>query len=338
MIRYFPQLYEDELLFSWLTRMYAHSPYTTSSTFKKTIFRRENEPIDYLFYNGLSDEAYKSIDDKFGIKNLIQAYTLVPFYSSFFLADEKKRIMNRAVRLQPSITHFLSFPTVHCSYVRFCPLCAQESTEIYFTRKANILGIDYCPIHHCRLNTTDIRTDKERFSSFKTLDQINLDLSVADTLDESDINIRFAKYVVDFLRAKQNYKNNIPIGIYLGSKLEGTKYLSPRGGQKNLDVLLSDMELFYRGYKGWDITKPRLATIFRDSFINIIDILLIAYFIGITADELQHPSLPPTTQTERFDFRVRELSQQGYKASEIASMMSVNKEVVRQVLMGKYIK
>ena len=92
MIRYLPQIYEEELLFSFLSRLYAHSPYTTSSTFKKSILRRETEAVDYTFYNCFNEETAELLDKKFGIENLIKKHTLVPFYSAFYSREAKNEI------------------------------------------------------------------------------------------------------------------------------------------------------------------------------------------------------------------------------------------------------
>ena len=72
--------------------------------------------------------------------------------------------------------------------------------------------------------------------------------------------------------------------------------------------------------------------------MNVFDILLIALFLGIKNDELLHPSLPEKSQSELFDEKVNELYRGGMNISRIAREMNANKEVIRQILLGAYVK
>ena len=338
MIRYLPQIYEEELLFSFLSRLYAHSPYTTSSTFKKSILRRETEAVDYTFYNCFNEETAELLDKKFGIENLIKKHTLVPFYSAFYSREAKNEILQKAIRLEPNISKSLAYPTEHCGYVRYCPICIKGSGEPYFTREAQIMGADFCPRHFCQYRNANLKVDKEKYISFKSLDQIDFDFSIPKMISESDINIKVSAYVSDFVRAEQNYNRDIPIGSFLTSKIENTKYVSSRGVQRNLDLLLSDMGSFYEGLEYYKINKSRLANILRNRYMNVFDILLIALFLEIKTDELLHPILPEKSQSELFDEKVNELYRGGMNISRIARETNANKEVIRQILLGAYVK
>lgn len=338
MIRYLPQIYEEELLFSFLSRLYTHSPYTTSSTFKKSILRRETEAVDYTFYNCFNEETAELLDKKFGIENLIKKHTLVPFYSAFYSREAKNEILKKAIWLEPNISKSLAYPTEHCGYVRYCPICIKGSGEPYFTREAQIMGADFCPRHFCRYRNANLKVDKEKYISFKSLDQIDFDFSIPKMISESDINIKVSAYVSDFVRAEQNYNCDIPIGSFLTSKIENTKYVSSRGAQRNLDLLLSDMGSFYEGLEYYKINKSRLANILRNRYMNVFDILLIALFLGIKTDELLHPILPEKSQSELFDEKVNELYRGGMNISRIARETNANKEVIRQILLGAYVK
>lgn len=254
MIRYLPQIYESELLSSWLSRAYSHSPYISSASFRHTIIDKPTVSIDWLFYNEYSKDFIMLLNKKYGLKNLIEKHTLVPFYSSFFLSKQKKEVLHKAMNCEPCITHFLSYPTTHMRTIKYCPKCISEHREPYFALEPQIIGMNYCPIHKCKYKNTDIIIDREKLLEIKIYDMSDFDLSEPKTLDKDNINIKVSKYISQFLHTEPNYDNNVPIGSFFTFKLEGTKYLSKRGGQRNLDLLISDMNEYYSGLDYYDLT------------------------------------------------------------------------------------
>ena len=339
MIRYLPQIYENELLSSWLSRAYSHSPYISSASFRHTIIDKPTVSIDWLFYNEYSKDFKKLLNEKYGFKNLIEKHTLVPFYSSFFLSKQKKEVLHKAMNCEPCITHFLSYPTTHMRTIKYCPKCISEHREPYFALEPQIIGMNYCPIHKCKYRSTNILLDREKLLEFKSMDLIDFDLSPIEQSEEDNINIKVARYIYEFLHTAPNYDNDIPIGLFLRSKLEGTEYMSTRGKQiKNLNQLLSDITEFYKDLEYFELSRWRLCHILMGSYINVYDILLIAYFLHISIQDLINPSLPQKSQLEQFDLTVNEMFMNGMNYMDIARTLKTDKEVIRQVILGKYIK
>ena len=74
------------------------------------------------------------------------------------------------------------------------------------------------------------------------------------------------------------------------------------------------------------------------SYINVYDILLIAYFLQINIQDVINPILPHQSQLELFDMKVNEMFRKGMNYMDIARALKTDKEVIRQVILGKYIK
>ena len=338
MICYLPQIYENELLSSWISRAYAHSPYISSISYRKTIFSKDNESLDYHFYNAYNNEFKELLEAKYGLINLINNHTLFPYYSAFLPLEKKNVALQMALELQPFISKNISYPLRQGKtlYVRYCPLCIKSHYEPYFVIESQV-DINYCPIHFCHYRNTQLKIDKEKLMEFKSMDQIDFDFTNIKTIEENDINIRVAKYVSEFINAKPKYDNNVPIGAFLTSRLENSKYIKgKRGGKKNLDLLLSDLNAFYIGLENYRINKSRLALIFRNEYINVYDILLISYFLHINIQDLIHPYLPPVSQLELFDETVLEMYQQGMNYFQISKSLNVDKETIRHICLGHY--
>jgi hypothetical protein len=145
-----------------------------------------------------------------------------------------------------------------------------------------------------------------------------------------------AEYVYQVNELPIEFNSNVLIGDFLTSRLEGTKYLSARGQQRNLDILFSDISTFYKDLENFTLTKRRLAAILLNQSFNNFEVCLISYFLGIEPPELTQPTLPETPVTVRFDNRVRELNKEGISMNQIALRMNVDHEAVRQILKGAY--
>jgi hypothetical protein len=208
--------------------------------------------------------------------------------------------------------------------------------ETYFKTLHQIRELVVCPLCGVGLESTDLVDYKGRQNVFKSLDQLN-PLGVANRLyANDDINRRVAEYVYQVNELPIEFHSNILIGDYLTSRLEGTKYLSPRGQQRNLDILFLDISIFYKDLENFTLTKRRLAAILLNQSFNNFEICLICYFLGIEPSELTQPTLPETPVTVRFDNRVRELNKEGISMNQIALRMNVDHEAVRQILKGTY--
>lgn len=222
-----------------------------------------------------------------------------------------------ALDLQPFISKNISYPLRQGKtlYVRYCPLCVKSHKEPYFVREAQI-EINYCPTHFCHYRNTQIKIDKEKLIEFKSMDQVDFDFSNIEIINENDINIRVAKYI----------------------RIENTIYIKGhRGGKKNLDLLLSDLNDFYQGLETFRINKSRLALIMRGKYINVYDILLISFFLHINIQDLIHPYLPPKSQLELFDNKVLDMHKQGKNYLQISKELNVDKETIRQIcFFGEY--
>jgi hypothetical protein len=208
--------------------------------------------------------------------------------------------------------------------------------ETYFRTVHQIRELVVCPLCGVGLENTNLVDDKTRQNVFKSLEQLS-PLGVANRLyAKDDIDRRVAEYVYQVNELPIEFQSTILIGDFLTSRLEGTKYLSPRGQQRNLDILFSDISVFYQDLEKFTLTKRRLASILLNQSFNNYEVCLISYFLAIEPSELTKPTLPETPVTVRFDKRVRQLNKEGISMNQIALRMNVDHEAVRQILKGTY--
>lgn len=148
----------------------------------------------------------------------------------------------------------------------------------------------------------------------------------------SDREYQIAEYVMQVFDAPMNYENDVLIGRFLRSRLEGTKYTSLRGEQVFARMLHEDLREHYK-----DLLPPTLTEwyhtqkIFCAQTFHCYDICLMAKFLGISVEDLLNPVLPQFTLQQRFDAQLRLLRSQGMTQKAAAAVLGVTLETVKSL-------
>ena len=339
MIKSFPVIYPNESFYSYLSRLFCHSGYIWSVGITSEMFKRPNEYINFNFVNVLNEDFRNKLFEYIKFEEIILNHTLSKHYLRFLPKEKKEEVFYRLLNNETSIYRYLPIPANKDNYfLKYCPACVIEDRkkygEAYFHIEHQIYEVCCCTEHKCKLINTKIPNNQSRDSSLIPLEN----LITALTVDEvNDFVLGINKYIVDVFNKPLVFDDDVEIGKYLVSRLD-EKYISPRGGQKDLTKILVDLKNYYKNYSDFDITKGRLATIYRDEYLNVFDVLLIAYFERISVDELCGKKEKIKDRTKNFDERVKYLYKSGKNKLQIASIMGVDKEVVRQILLGTYDK
>ena len=344
MIKFLPIIYPDESVYSYLCRLYVHSGYVWHRGFAEEVFNLWSEAPEYNFINALNDNFRKTLERYIPYERLLLEHTLFPHYARFLPKERRRKAYEYALTNRPFLHKYLSIPNDKKNYyLRYCPKCVEADRkhygECYFHIQHFIPSVHVCPTHVCGLVDTTVPNTKQRSSILMPLEQIITAEGIGETVeyDADDINIRVAKYINDVLHQPLDLDTDALIGDYLTVKLRD-EYVSPRGEQRNLTELDRDMAVYFKGLDFYDITKQRLAYVFRNNSFNAYDILLVAMFENIAPEDLCTYSGYTEPKHILFDRQVRELRQQGMSQAEIAGIMNVNHEVIRQILLGTYDK
>lgn len=342
MIKSFTSIYPDESVYSYLCRLYAHSGYVWHRGFANEVFERWNENPEYNFINTLNKQFRDTLESFIPFNKLILEHTLFTYYARFLPKENRIKAYEHAMTNKTYIHKYLPIPNGKKDYyLRYCPRCVEEDRhkngECYFHIKHLIPSVHICSKHNCELVDTSIPNTKGRNVIIMPLEQIisQNGIDKAIEYDEDNINVRVAKYISEVISQPFNKDTDILVSDYLTIKLKD-KYVSPRGEQRNLIEINKDMAEYFKELKTYTITKQRLAWIFRNNYYNPYDTILTAIFEGISPQDLCSYFGYSEPKHIAFDRKVRELREQGKNNSEIAGIMNVNHEVVRQILLGTY--
>lgn len=341
MIKFLPEIYPDEAVYSYLSRCYARSGYIWNKGFAKEIFERPTANIDCSLLNVLTPEFKEIIGNKIGLKELILNHTLFKYYARFLPLEKRKRVFEKALSNEPFLSQHLPIPLhTDTSCLRYCPECVKEDRikyrEAYIHITHTIPDINVCSKHNCELINVEFIKNKINNTAFIPL-EFAISNMTTTILDKENINVKIAKYIVNSFHEPLNIKKELMIGNFLSNKLQ-ERYISPRGEQRYIELLLEDIKEFYLGTYKFDITKNRLAYIYRNLSYNPHDILLIAMFQEIPPSILCSYKGNSKPKHTIFDQKVRAMHKDGLSMHKISKILNVNHEVVRQILLGTYDK
>ena len=327
MTGFMPSIYKDELVYSWFARYYVHSGYSAYVFAIEDLLERKNTRPDLEFISHLNLHAREIITKMIPMEELVLYHTMFPCYRF----AENTRLCNALKSMTDSgedVHHLLPVSKNRASgqphYIKYCPICASEAREAYgeayFTRSANIRNIDICAKHSCRLKNTNIEISGKQSARLYVAETEIKD--VEPEFVKNGLELQFAQYLTDVFQKSIEMDNTVGIGEFLNSKLEGTKYLSARGKMRNVSLLFNEFMKFYKELPNQGITKlSQMQKIFTGYRWDFYEVCQIAFFLGISSDELVNPRLPEKSQTELFNERVEQLYAQGLGCHRIAKKL-----------------
>ena len=245
MIGYFPELYEDELIYSWIARYLVHSGYTSAAdTYQDLYFNKNLRPSVELMNNTLDDA--KTVMTKYmSMEDLIHKHTLFPEYGRFIDPAKREKLVSEADFSRGNWINSLMIPTsIGERYLKYCPLCVKEDRdshgEAFWHRKHQIIGIKICTKHKVYLQDSDVLINRN-LTRLKAA-EIIIPRETIITKCEDEIIIKLAIYMVAVFE-NERYGHE-QIGRYINSQIP-SKYLYDNGNRK-MYALYADYASFYK--------------------------------------------------------------------------------------------
>lgn len=327
MIGFMPSIYKDELVYSWFARYYVHSGHPAYVFAIEDLLERKNTRPDLEFISHLNLHAREIITKIIPMEELVLYHTMFPYYR--FIENIRLNNALKSIAKSCEDAHYLlpvskNRDGEQHNYIKYCPVCAAEAREVYgeayFTRSTNIRNIGICVKHKCRLKNTSIKISGKQSARLYVAEIEIKDLEPESVKD--GLELQFAQYLTDVFQMDININNTVAIGEFLNSRLEGTKYLSARGKMRNVSLLFNEFMKFYKELPNQGITKlSQMQKIFTGYRWDFYEVCQIAFFLGISSDELVNPRLPEKSQTELFNERVEQLYAQGLGCHRIAKKL-----------------
>lgn len=342
MIAVFPTVYPDELLYSQLARFYARSGYPGYTFAAEDLFKNKTVRPDIEFLNAYTPEALHLITHEKPIERIILEHTMFPYYARFIGHERRMKAFQSLVAMDAAYHNLLPFPKSKekvIRHLRYCPICAEHDYETYgetyWHRIHQMHGIRICPTHHCYLIETDIRMDSRVSPSLVTAEETVTSQSII-TMSDDPIECALAGYVAEVFQSDFDLESTVEVGQYLHSRMEGSKYLSRRGQQRNIALLHRDFIAYYGFLADGFNELWQLQKLLSGSRHSMTEVCMTAMFLGIPVDDLAHMELPQIPQHDRFDATVKKLHDNGLNYQEIAQELGAAYDTVKAIGLGTY--
>ena len=331
MIAFFPEVYPDELVYSWLARYGVRSGYTHYRAIADDLFTSHTAKPNLEFVMELSQDAYEVITNAMPFETVIIQHTMFPYYARFLPIERRQKAFGQLMNMRKSFNNTLYIrrnKTQHRPRLRYCPLCAESDRkqygEAYWHRLHHLDHIDICPVHGCHLlNSTVSTTSKE--SPSLTHAELKIPQGLSPVFSQNPLERQVAAYVSEVFSADLSIENAVTIGSFMHHKLEYTKYLSPRGQKRNLALLTDDFNDFYQMLPHPTLAEHwQLEKIFSNYRCHTYDICLLALFLGVPVSELVDMKLPEKSQSQLFDEEIIWLHNNGLNYRQISQKMGAS--------------
>ena len=343
MMNYLPQPFNDELVYSWVSRAYAQSGYVYYSYFAKEVFEVSTIRPDFEFLNPYTHKFLSLFTNYKSLADIIFKHTMFPYYARFMPMKKRVEAFNALSAFESKLFYqkltMNKSKTCDVRYLRYCPLCVKEDREqfgeTYWHRVHQIRHISICPLHSCGLINSPIQITSTASPILITAEVCIGDMTV--NLCNNVTECRVAKYVSEVFQAPLDLRTDIKMGDYFNSKLRGTPYLSRRGEKRYMAQLYRDYLMYYEGVNidGFN-ERWHLDKLFSSERYSTFGICLMALFLGISPSDLISPKIAPISPTNDFDAQIHTLHSQGLNYAQIARQLGASYDVVKAIGGGRY--
>lgn len=330
-------------MYSCFARYSAKSGNLTYGSVAEDLFANKLVKPDIEFLPQLTLDALQRLIAVKPIKKVIEKHTLFSYYSRFLGKERREKAFQSLLEGKQDYRNYLRIPKSkerNIRYLRFCPVCVEEDRrlyqETYWHRAHQLIGIDVCPLHGCYLCSSMVEINSKGSPSLVTAEEC-VSENASIKYCENELEVRLAKYTTEVMNAKLDIECEIPIGSFLHSKLEGSKYLSQRGEQRNMELLYHDFKEFYKKLpeeklmEQWQIQK-----VFSSQRLRTDEVCMIAMFLNIPVDELTHMTMPNVQQKDEFDEQIKSLHKKGMNYRQIAIELNASYDLVKSIGEGRY--
>lgn len=297
MIGFLPDIYPDELVYSWFCRYYVYSGYSNNKMVLEDILHNRHCNPSKEFIGHLNPDMEQTIKRVYPIEKLVMEHTMFPQYARFIGTSQKKDALY-CLGHDFCDAHKLFSILPRGSrdqYLKYCPLCAAEDREqygeAYWHRKHQIRGMEVCARHQCRLWNSRVPAKSEQ--TF-TLEPAETAIGDGEAVFVGDsVILEYAAYLEEVFDAPIDFTNDIPISTILYFGMDGTPYLSSTGKTRNTKMLADDMQKYYT-VAGLEDTASmyQIQRTLLGSRTDFGIVCQIAFFLGMPAGRLVSPSLP----------------------------------------------
>lgn len=213
MIAYFPEIYPDELVYSWFCRYYIHSGSISHRTAMKDLMYSKNDAPSKEFIGHLNENAVNFIRHNMSVRDLILNHTMYPQYARFIPCKKRQYALVQMSNNTSYDLHKLmpiSPRNKSDAYLKYCPKCVSEDRrvygETYWHRVHQIRGINMCIKHNCLLQQSSVISKNNQTFVFYPAEYYTTDI-INEHENPINANIEYCEYLINIFQEPMSILN-----------------------------------------------------------------------------------------------------------------------------------
>lgn len=296
MISYMPEIYPDELIFSWFCRYYVHSGCTTHKMALDDIFYKKCNNPSKEFLGHLQADMLLLMQKMYSLEGLVLNHTMFPQYARFIPLEQKKRALQHMAYDFCDAHHlFAILPRNEIdSALKYCPICAKEDIEqfgeTYWHRVHQIRNMQVCNKHGCYLHRSAVPAKSEQsFALFPAQSYMyNKEIqSVKNTVE-----MEYSQYLANVFNAPLSFEKDNPINVVLYNELSETEYMKKSQRTKYTKQLTDDILFFYEQIGiPYTASLSQIQRLFDGKRFDFSVVCQIGFYLDIDYKRLIYPTV-----------------------------------------------
>ena len=252
MINVFPKIYEDELLYSAVSRYRRMCGLLNKRAIMEDLYGKKQGVFQMLFPLHLNKICEMlPFGSKITGEQLLLKHTMYPFYSKFLskpISDDIKTSMLKEANVSIMVKTCLhSRETNANKYLKYCHLCVAEDKEnlgeSYWRREQQFNGVFFCRKHGIELQESKILMTKIN-NEYACLDDIEITTSKSIDEECKKYNLKYIKLVKEVIDSDDKRLNLIDINRFYKYRLYELG-LASKCGHINRKKLFEKFREFY---------------------------------------------------------------------------------------------
>lgn len=250
MIIYLPEIYPDELVYSWFCRYAVHSGYITNKQVLQDLYCKKSDTPIKEFIGNLNPTARRYIDKMYPLRELVLNHTMYPQYARFIPLEQKKDALHKLCYKNCDAHHLFAI-LPRCKderYMKYCPVCAKEDRqkygETYWHRKHQIRNMGICPKHKCKLQDSNVSAKSMNTYIFLAAENV-VPYSEECVFADNPLQIKFAEYIEQVFDTPMDFEKDIPLSTILYYAMKDTEYMKSTGSCRHMTKFVNDITRFY---------------------------------------------------------------------------------------------
>ncbi|WP_148347412.1 TnsD family Tn7-like transposition protein [Clostridium butyricum] len=252
MINFLPPIYEDELLYSVVSRYKRRAGIYKKKAISREFYELEQGVISVILPVHLNKFCNQlPITSKIKAEDVLNNNTEYEFYTKFLSYEKCNQIKEYMLRDESPnilmITGLMGSKVKINKYLKYCPLCINEDIkklgESYWRRKHQYMGVLICEEHKCLLQNSSVQV-VDSYREYICADSINKSNIPIYDCKVVELNSKYMKLVNEIIECNEIRLTPEYMKKFYKYKLSTKGYIL-KGGRINRAKLAKEFKEYY---------------------------------------------------------------------------------------------